>query len=293
MAFFIQFCITGVLVGFIYSLVALAFVLIYKSSKVINFAQGQMVMIGAFITWWLVSVGLNLWQVIIIGAVICMLIGVVIQRFGLQRLTGQPLLSLIMATIALSAILQAVPLMVWGASPKVFPAYIHTGIVNFGPFFASTMHLWSLVVVVAVFGLLSYFFYRSKRGLQMRTVAESHSVAQSMGLNVNTIFIWTWGIAGVIGMAAGFLMGNIFEVNPILSDYGLKAFPVILLGGMESIGGCLIAGPIIGLAEQLTAAYLDPLVGGGLSGTVPFIIMIIILFFKPFGLFGEERIERI
>jgi branched-chain amino acid transport system permease protein len=114
-----------------------------------------------------------------------------------------------------------------------------------------------------------------------------------MGMNVNTIFIWAWGLAGLIGMAAGFLMGNIFDVRPELSDIGLKAFPVLLLGGLESIGGCLIAGPIIGIVEQLTAAYLDPLVRGGLAEVMPFVFMVTILFFKPFGLFGEERIERI
>jgi branched-chain amino acid transport system permease protein len=278
----------------LYALVALAMVVIYKSSKVINFAQPQMIVIGAFLPWcFLAQLHFPLWVAIILGIALSGLLGVLVQRFALQQLTGQPLLSIIVATIALSVVLEGLYEALWGSTPRAYPASIPTGVITLSGIFINIQYIWSFFIALAIFGFLLLFFQCTRTGLQMRAVSEGHDIARSTGIGVSRTLISVWLIAGVLAGATGFLLGTVYDVRVGLMDVAFKGLAVLLLGGLESITGCIVGGLIIGVSEQIAVGYLDPLVGGGLSDVFPYIVMLIFILFKPFGLFGEERIERI
>ena len=291
---FLQFSISGLLVGAIYTLIALGIVLIYKSSRAINFAQGEFVMMGGFIFWAILAqLGLPVWAAFlgcIAGAVA---VGWLAERFAIGPLIGQPVISLIMVTIGLSAILRGIVLMAWGGPPQGMPQFLPSGGVSFGGVNLSQEMLISFIIAMVLVGILSLFFKYTKAGLAMRASAEDHQAAQSVGISVKSIFSQTWIIAALVGAIAGVLLGSMYGLSTEMSELGLKAFPVVLLGGLESIPGAVIGGLLIGLLEGLAGGYIDPLVGGGIREVAPYIFMIIILLFRPYGLFGLARIERI
>ena len=286
--------LSGVMVGGIYALVALGFVIIYKSSKVINFAQGQLVMFGAFILWvFLVTFAIPLPAALLLGLGCAVLMGFLIDRLTIRPLIGQPLLAIIAMTIGLAVFLDAISIPIFGGNDRGYPGYFPIGGMAIGNLSISYEYLWSFIVAMVLFGAFAWFFRYSMTGLAMRAVAEGHDTARAAGVKVRKAFTWSWIIACVSAMVGGFLLGNIECVTPGLSTIGLKAFPVVLLGGLESIPGCIVGGAIVGILEMLAAGYLDPLTGGGMTEVMPFVIMILVLLFKPYGLFGEVRIERI
>ena len=295
MAFFLQLVLNGVMVGMLYALVAFGFVMIYKSSKVFNFAQGQMAAIGGYVMWGLLAwTGMPLPLALASGLGISIGLATIVSRSTIHPLIGQPILSIIMMTVALGALMDGMVMAIWGGvsksfSPPIFPAEP----LQIGGLIVNQQLVWSFGVALLIFGAFTLFFQRTKIGLCMRAVAEGHQAARSTGISVKRILDWSWVIAFLTAMVGGFLLGNINGLGFELSTIGLKAFPVVLLGGLESIPGCIIGGLIVGIAENLGGGYLDTYVGGGMVDVVPFVLIIIILFVKPFGLFGEERIERI
>lgn len=293
MSTFIQLSVSGIMAGLVYSLVAIGIVLIIKASGVFNFAQGALVGLGGLFGYQLVvRAGLPVWISIIATIILAILVGVLIERLTIRPLIGQPLLGVIVMTLALSFAIEGVLVTVWGGPPHEFPLF-PTAPIKLGAVAISQEYVWCSILALVAFGLLTAFFHYTMSGLMMRGVAESHQISRALGIKVSTVFTQTWIIATVLAAMGGIMLAALNGADFTMTSVGLKAFPVVLLGGLESIGGAMIGGPIIGLAENLSSYYLDPIVGGGTRDVVPFIIMMIILLVKPYGLFGLERIERI
>lgn len=294
MTFFIQLLSTGLMVGCVYSLVALGFVLIYRSSQVFNFAQGSLVMLGGYLIWtFMVWVGLPVWLGVLVGLAASGVVGYVIDRFTIRPLIGQPLLSIILLTLGLYVLIDALVVTVWGGGEKAYPQLFSQLGVSFGEISLPYQYIGAFIIALVLFGIFTLFLQRTKIGLAMRAASESHKLAQSTGISVKAIFSWSWVIAAIVAAAGGFLLGNMNGLSLSLSAIGLRAFPVVLLGGVESVRGCIIAGPIVGILEIVGAGYLNQYVGGGMADVIPYVVLVLILVIKPYGLFGETRIERI
>ncbi len=299
-----QFAITGLLAGGPIALSALGLVLIFKSSYIFNFAQGQLLLMGALITWWFsMELGLPLWAAIILALALSALLGLAIERLALRPMTGQPLLSIILMTLALSQVLQGLALLLFGGVQRNFPQIFSAA----NPYRITTPFVYndkSIVVilkqnltwsfVVAVLGVLviSAFFRFTKTGLAMRGTSEDHELAQSIGLRIHRIFGLSWALAGVVATVGGILLATSSGLDISLSVVVLAAFPAVLLGGLESIPGTIVGGLIIGLSQGLVAASKVSLVRNA-AEIMPYVVLLIVLIFRPEGLFGQKRIERI
>ena len=295
MTTFAQFAITGILIGGVYALIAIGFVVIYKASGVFNFAQGELVAIGGFVCWsFLAQMGLPPWISLLGTFGMAAFLGFALERTFLHRLVGQPLLSLVMMTLAISVILRGIVALFWGGPAVAFPqGFMPTGSVHLGDIVLSQQYIWTFVLSLAMVGIFFIFFSFTKTGLAMRATSEGHQLAHSVGIRVRNIFMLSWIIACMISAAGGILLGVVTGLHVGLTAIGLKAIPVVLLGGLESIPGALIGGLIIGFVEGIVGGYIDPLIGGGGRDVIPYLIMIVVLLFRPQGLFGWKRIERV
>jgi branched-chain amino acid transport system permease protein len=295
-----QFAITGLLVGGPIALNALGLVLIFKSSYIFNFAQGQMLLVGTLITWWLsVEIGLPLWLAALLALAASALLGLAIERFALRPMTGQPLLSIILMTLALSQVLQGLALLLFGGAQRNFPQIFSAA----NPYRLSTPFtandvilkqnlVWSFVVAVLGVLLIGAFFQFTRTGLAMRGTSEDHELAQSIGLSINRVFGMSWALAGVVATVAGILLATSSGLDLSLSVVVLAAFPAVLLGGLDSIPGALLGGLIIGLAQGLVSASTVPIVRNA-AEIMPYVVLLVVLLIRPEGLFGQKRIERI
>lgn len=296
MDFFLQLLTSGVCLGFVYALVTVGFVLIFKCSRVFNIAQGSFVLIGSYIGWTLLErFGLPVWLAFLAAIAIGAIIGLLIEHLAIRPVVAQPLVAPIMITIALLYIFHGIVVLIWGAKPLNFSFMAVGASLNFGNLSIAMESIVGLIISVTIIGIFLLFFRYTKRGLAMRATAEDEQVVQGAGVRVNTVYALAWIIACVVGVLAGILFGSMGGTTPALGETGLKALAIALVGGFDSIGGCVVAALIVGILENLSCGYLDPLLpgGGGLASVFPFIIMIIVLIFKPYGLFGLVRIERI
>jgi branched-chain amino acid transport system permease protein len=290
----LQFVITGITVGLIYSLIALGFVLIWKSSGVANLALGQLVLISSWFTYgMLVQAGLPAWLGLPMVIVFALFLGWFIERLVLRPLIAQPILSLITVTLGLAFFLEGLVSFVWPISLAALPRLFSSNPVHIGTAVVTQEYLWAAVISFILFGLLSFYFKYNKMGIAMRATADDQKAVQACGIAVTRIFSRSWMLACVLAAVGGVLMSSIGGITHGLTDTGLKSFSVVILGGLDSFGGAMIAGPIIGLAENVGGGYLTPLTWPLFREVIPFIIIVIVMFVKPFGLFGEKRIERI
>lgn len=296
MTFFLQLVISGFSLGMVYALVAIGFVIILKCSKAFNIAQGHFVMIGGYLGFtFLVTFHLPLWASLLAAIGSAIVLGLLIERFTLRPLVGQPVLAVIMMTIALATVLEGLATLVWGGEYKTYHGVLPTLTLKIGEISIPPETLIGVMVSIAVVVILMLFFRYTKSGLAMRATAEDEQVVQSAGIKVTTVYALSWVIACVVGVIGGIILGGVSGVMIPLSSVGLKAFAVVLLGGVNSIGGAIVAGIMIGVLENISAGYLDPLLptGGGLASVFPFIVIIIVLILRPHGLFGLAEIERI
>jgi branched-chain amino acid transport system permease protein len=295
MTFFLQLAVTGFALGMIYALVAIGFVIILKCSEAFNIAQGHFVMLGGYLGYtFLVTFGLPIWASLLLAIATAIIMGLVIERLTLRPLVGQPVVAIIMMTIALSTVLEGLATLFWGGEYKTYHGVLPTVTLQLGELsIPSETTIGMIVSAVAVVVLMLLFRY-TKIGLAIRATADDEQVVQSAGIRVTTIYALSWVIASVVGVIGGILLGGVSGVMIPLAQVGIKAFAVVLLGGVNSIGGAIVAGIILGVLENVAAGYLDPLLpGGGLANVFPFIVMIIVLTIRPYGLFGQVRIERI
>jgi len=295
MTFFLQLVVTGLAQGMVYALIAIGFVIILKCSEVFNIAQGHFVLIGGYLGFtFLVTFGLPIWAALGMAIVTAILMGLLIERLILRPLLGEPVLAVVMATIALSTILGGLATLLWGAEYKAYHGLLPTITIKIGEISIPSESLIGLIVSIICMGILMFLFRYTKIGLAMRATAEDLQVVQSVGIRATTVYAVSWIIACVVGVIGGILLGGVSGANMDLANIGLKAFAVVLLGGLNSVGGAIVAGIIVGMLENVAAGYLDPLLpGGGLSQVFPFMVMIIVLIFRPHGLFGLVTIKRV
>jgi branched-chain amino acid transport system permease protein len=300
---------TGILNGGILALIALGIVLIFKSSEVFNFAQGHLVMVGAYLTWWFAGAAergnelfnLPLWAAIVLALAVSAGIGLLIERLALRPMTGQPLLSIVLMTLGLASFLEGVAAISFGVEPKNnFPAPFSPSDVFMIPFpgaFNDTIILKKTLVaafVVAMVAAIAFmlFFRYTRTGLAMRATAEDHELARSMGIRVPRVFGISWAMAGIIATLGGVLLATLTGVSLNLSTVALIAFPAILLGGLDSFPGAIVGGLAIGLVQALVQASKFIEVRNS-AEIAPYVLLLIVLLFRPEGLFGQKRIERV
>lgn len=294
MNYFIELTVSGLMLGGLYGVVALGLVLIYKATKVFNFAQGELLMIGAYLFYTLsIIFHLPIWFVFLGTFFLCALFGFLMERIIFRPLIGQPILSMIMMTICLSATLKGFVTLVWGGRRQILPEFIPKEALIVKGIHISQQLLWCLIAVILVTFIFTYFFKHTKAGLLMRATAESHDAARLLGVKVTQVFGRAWAISTMLASIGGIFMGSLQGVDPELGYIGIVALPVALLGGLDSPIGAILGGLIVGVTETLAAGYLDALVGGGLREITPFGVMAIIVLIRPTGLFGLETIERI
>lgn len=294
-AFLLQLLVNGLVVGTLYGVVAMSFVLIYKATQVVNFAQGELLLIGAWVCWTLLTkYQVPFWLGMPMTLVFMFAFGILVQVVILRPLIGEPIISVIMVTIALSAVFQAALKWIYGVNPQPFPRVFTSQAVSIGSLQIQTVYVMSLVVSLLMMIGMAWFFKVSKWGLAMRATAFNQQVAQSLGISVKTVFAMAWAISAMVSAVAGVVVAVVNGVSSGLSIYGIKVFPAVILGGLDSIAGAVVGGIIIGLLENF-AQFIDSeyLHWGNLYEIAPFYVLIIILMIKPYGLFGTRDIERV
>ncbi len=294
MAFFFDLLVNGLMIGSMYALVAMGFVLIYKATSVINFAQGELVMFGGYIAAAMVSLyhlPLAVAVPVLLGSMV--VLGFALERGVLRPLVGRNVISVVMVTIGLAQVFQGLAAMVWGAATINMPLPIRLEPYIVWEVFISPINLVAAVASAGFLVAFAYFFRKSRMGIAMRAVANDQQAAMAVGINVRLIFALSWAIAGLAAGIGGIVWGNMLGVDTHLALVGLKVFPAVILGGLDSVPGAVLGGLIIGAVESVAAGYVDPYVGGGTKDFVPYVLMIVVLMIRPYGFLGREIIERV
>src|SRR6185295_16891468 len=291
--FALALIVSGFSIGLMYSLIALGFVLVYKATDAINFAQGEFVMLAGFVA--AVSLGekIPVLAAVAIAVAVMVVFSFALERVVLRPLLGRPIVAVIMATIGLGAMLRGLPPITVGGETRAVSLPIGDTPITFGPITLPPVQVLGVVVTLLFLAAFTWFFLKSRMGVAMRAVADNQQVAMAMGINVERYFALAWAMAGTVSALGGVIWGSMLGVDVHLALVGLKVFPVVILGGLDSVIGAVVGGLIIGLVESLAAGYLDPYVGGGTKDFAPYVVMIIALMFKPYGIFGTHRIERV
>ena len=297
MSYFFQLVFSGIVVGSIYALSALGFVLIYKSSRVLNIAHGQIIASGAFITYALtVWVGIHIAVSFILSMIITFFLAMSVERVFLRRLIGEPIISVIMVTIGLMSIIDGIIYMTpFGSENFSFPEFLPKTPLAFAGVSVSWTQLVGVIITFIMIAGFTWFFKASTVGISMRAVSDDQFASMSIGISVPKVFGLAWATAGLSAAAAGGIIGNITGLNfDVLHSFGIIVFPVVIVGGLDSIFGAIVAGIIMGLIQQFASGYLDGKWGlFGTADVLPYVILLIILLIKPHGLFGIHEIERV
>ncbi len=287
------YVINGALIGLLYALVAVGFVTVYRSTRVFNLAQGEIVVVSGFLVWWFVSdLGLPMALGVLAAFATAVVLGLSIERALFRPLVGQPEFSLIMVTIGLMVLLRGAVLFIWGPENEGFPAVFDLSAVTIGPYFLDRALVWGAFLSVAAALALTWFFSRTRLGLEMTAVAEDHQVALSLGVSVPRSIAMAWAMNGVLATVAAIVLLNGKQLGLSASEVGFAALPVALLAGVESVGGIILAGLIVGVSQGLAVGYLDSEIAG-ISSIFPYLLMIVVILIRPTGLFGWRSIERV
>ena len=295
MDLFLQLMVSGIVTGGIYALIATGFVIIYKATGVINFATGELMMLGAFFAYTTMETARAPFLVaLLVAAVGAAVLGALVERVVLRPLLGQRSISVIMVTIGLSSMFKGVAQVIWSGEYRSFPAIFPRAPVVLGPVILPSRQAYPFLVAVAAIVAVALLFRFTRTGVAMRATADDQSTAFAMGIDIRRVFSLSWSLAAVTAAVAGIVIGTIGGISPQLGAVGLRIFPVVILGGLDSIGGALVGGVLIGILENLAGGYLDPLLeGGGAKEVAPFVALVVILMIRPYGLFGTRAIERL
>lgn len=293
MSFFFEVLIGGLLAGVMYSLVALGFVLIYKASGVLNFAQGSMVLFAALTFVSLLEKGWNFWVVLAITLLAMLVLAMVIERVVLRPLVNQPQITLFMATIGVSFFLEGFAQVLWGTEVHGLELGIPDKPFEFMGMMISQFDIVAAALSGVLVASLAIFFSKTRIGRALRAVADDHQAALTVGIPLQTIWVIVWSVAGLVALVAGLLWGSRLGVQFSLTLITLKALPVLILGGFTSVPGAIVGGLIIGGSEKLAEVYVGPYVGGAIEDWFPYMFAMLFLLVRPEGLFGEKRIERV
>ena len=290
----IQIVVAGVATGGVYGLIALGFVLIYKATSILNLAMGEFMTLGAFICFTsLTIIHVPFYIAFVITIVFAVILGIVIESLILRPMIGEPVISVIMVTIGLGAILRGLMYMIWDPTYRTFPPIFPPKPLNLGFAVVPSGLLWGFIFALITTVVFIVIFKFSRTGVAMRATANDQQAALSMGVSVRGVFALSWSFGAIAAVIGGIVIGNISGIDIYMGDIGLAALAVIILGGLDSIGGALIGGFLMGILENLAGGYLDPLVGGGIKEVAPFLVLVAILMVRPFGLFGTREIERL
>jgi branched-chain amino acid transport system permease protein len=291
---FTNYLINGALIGLLYALIAMGFVVIYRASKVFNFAQGELVVFGGFLVWWMImELALPMWIGLPLAFAAAALFGLLIERVFFSRLVGESVFSMVMVTIGLLILIRGIILVAFGPQARPFPIIFPLEPFILGEVLISRSLFYGGVITVVIGLGLSWFFNKTRAGLRMTAVAEDHQVAMSMGISVRRSIAFAWALGSVLSTLGAIVYLSGKSLNVLTSEIGMAALPVALLAGLESIGGLLLAGLLVGIVQALAMAYLDPLVGGAVGSVLPFVIMLMVLLIRPTGMFGWKTIERV
>ena len=296
--FLLQLLLNGLIVGTLYGVVAMSFVLIYKASQIVNFAQGEFLLIGAWMCWWIiVDMQLPFWLAFPITLMFMMAFGVALQVIVLRPMIGEPIISVIMVTIGLSIFFQALLKWMFGVSPQGYPQIFESQSLDIMGLQVRSIYILAVIVSLFIMAAFALFFKYSKMGLAMRATAFDQQAAQSLGVSIKAVFATAWAISAMVSAVAGIVVGVVNGVSSDLSFFGIKVFPAVILGGLDSVLGAVIGGLIVGLLEGLSqfveVRFLAQFGLTNLIEVAPFYALIIILMIKPYGLFGTRDIERV
>jgi len=292
MEYWLQLVTTGLAIGSIYAVIALGFVIIYKATKIFNFAHPELVLFGGYLA--IVLVHYLPFPIAILATIlIAGLLGFVIERLFMRPLFGQPLLSVIIVTLALGYIIRGLLIGLWGVDTKTFPPYLPTGTVDVAGVMIPLVGLWALLTALILLSLLLAFFHFTRIGIAMRAVANDQLSASTLGVSLRRIFAYSWALASIVGAVGGIVLGTWLGVNIALAGSGLKVIAAILLGGLDSIPGAILGGFLLGLVENVVGGWVDAHLLYGFKDIVAFVVILLVLLVKPYGLFGTEQIERL
>ena len=293
--FLVQLLVNGFIIGLLYGVVAMSFVLIYKSSQVVNFAQGEFLLVGAWACWWLLAkFSMPFYMAFLLTLLFMMLFGILVQIIILKPLIGEPIISIIMVTIGLSIFFQAIMNWMFGVFTEPFPQIFSSESLNIFGLNVQTAYLMSGLISIFIMISFALFFKKSKLGLAMRATAFDQQAAQSLGVSIKQVFAAAWAISAMVSAVAGVVFRIVNGISSGIAFMGIKVFPAVILGGLDSVLGAILGGLVIGLLEHL-AHYIDVqfLNIGNLIRIAPFYALIIILMIKPYGFFGTKDIERV
>lgn len=291
---FLQLFTTGILAGGLYAMVAASVVLVYKSTQVVSIAHGQFLAFGALFLWMCTEVlGLPIWLGLLLALVFAVALGLAVERLAMRPLIGQSSFSAFLMTFSLFLIFDGIFQLILKGQSKSLPAFLPKGVWHIGILSLPVSNIFSFGVAILIFILLALFFKFTKVGLGMRATAEDHQLAQGTGISVDRIFSFIWIMSTVVAVIAGIAIANVVAIHFPLPNIVIKGLIVALFGGLESLTGALVAGIFLGIIENVSAGYLDPIVGGGVQEVAAYAVLLIILLIRPWGLFGLVRIERI
>jgi len=292
MEFFLHLLVNGLSLGFLYALSALGFVMIFKSSSVLNLAHGELLAIGAFMFLVLSAwAELPIVLAFVLTLVGTFILGFIIERFFLRPLIGEKLIEVIMLTLGLGIMFRGLLLFIFGGDIHNYPSFLPEGLaIDIGMVSVPSVYVATFIIGILFLIIFGFFFKYSSQGIYMRSVADNQPAALSLGVHVRRVFALSWAIAFIVAAISGIVLGIINGINVHeLSAIGLKVFPVVILGGLDSIGGAILGGVIIGLLETFTGGYIST----SLREVIPYIVLVFILMVRPYGLFGLVEIERV
>ena len=294
MELFLMTITSGVMVGGIYALIALGWVLIYKCSGVLNLAMGEMTLIGAYVSLTFYSMGIPFLMALFLSLIVGLVLGILTERIFLDKLIGEPVLTVIMVTVGLSFFFKGTVELIWGTDTRVFtPPVFSIEPIHIGPVIVGQAYLWSFVAAIILLIVFVCFFKYTRWGLAMQATADDEMAALSLGVSARFVYAAAWAIAFMSAGVGGTLLGNINGLNISVGYLGLLVLPAVVLGGLNSVPGAIVGGIVIGVLQNVSGAYLDRYFPGGVKEVAPFVFMVVFLLFKPHGLWGWERIERV
>jgi branched-chain amino acid transport system permease protein len=290
MEYFALLLSSGLVVGAVYGLVGMGFAIIYKATGIVNFAQGELLMLTAYIAFSIAqSLSLSFLPLMLVTIPIAMLIGITLERLFIRPMLGEPVFSIVMVTVGLAVILRGITIMIWGPDPYEFPMEAASRVIMIGriPFYEVQLYALATLAIVTI-GAWAFFRF-TRLGIAMRAVAANEGAAMLMGIEVSRIHMIAWGLSAAIAALAGVLFAALFKLGPTIWFEGLRSFPAVILGGLDSVLGAALGGLVVGVIENMAQGYM----GQGLREIAGFIVIVVILMIRPYGLFGSRDIERV
>ena len=290
MNYFLNLLMSGLVIGSLYGLIAMGFAIVYRATGMVNFAVGEVMMMIAYISYTLAQLpGIGFFGLLFGTIPVALLLGLVIERLFIRPMLGEPMFSRVMVTIGLAVVIRSAVILFWGVEPKAYPRPLGADVIRYGELALYPGQIFSVLVMALLCLLMWVFFRHSRVGIAMRATSNNETTALLMGINVKRISAIAWALSSTFAAFAGLSFCLMFSLEPEISQMGLRGFPATLLGGLDSVIGGALGGLIIGVAENMAGGYL----GRGLKEIAGFVLIVVVLMVKPYGLFGQREIERV